>query len=391
MIQDRISFVEKHFGHLCDTMSSITRKCARLRDKGDELAKNLVNYTEAETMNPSIVRNVSEFASNISTIQDYRQAQVMRLETKVVQPLMNYGIKCKQTKNDLKAAFAAQDREQAQKKKLEQIRQKSPGDRNKLSLAETELQKASVEASRISKALQEQADKFEVEKLKDLKKIMTDFVNIEMAFHAKSLEIYTQCFNNIAAIDIDEDIEEFRSKLIPPNSAVRMTMVRSNSYSSLNSNGNSSGTVTPPVAGSPNTQNRSLQRQQSAPVQQQTTPTRSNIPSSPARSNTSQKVVSSPSTPSRSNSQPNAQQKKLIPVANGLSGKIEDDDDDDDDEDDEEEEDEEEDDEEEDDDDDEYDDETTEAQTERSEKPIPGVRQVKQFDPDAKTRFDSKR
>lgn len=43
---------------------------------GDELAKNFVDYTEAETMNPSIVRNVSEFASNISTIQDYRQAEV---------------------------------------------------------------------------------------------------------------------------------------------------------------------------------------------------------------------------------------------------------------------------------------------------------------------------
>jgi hypothetical protein len=52
---------------------------------------------------------------------------------------------------------------------LEQIRQKSPGDRNKLSIAETDLQKASVEASRISKALQEQTDKFEIEKLRDLK------------------------------------------------------------------------------------------------------------------------------------------------------------------------------------------------------------------------------
>lgn len=93
----------------------------------------------------------------------------MRLDSKVVQPLMNYGIKCKQTKNDLKAAFTAQEREQAQKKKLEQIRQKSPGDRNKLSIAETDLQKASVEASRISKALQEQTDKFEIEKLRDLK------------------------------------------------------------------------------------------------------------------------------------------------------------------------------------------------------------------------------
>lgn len=34
-----------------------------------------------------------------------------------------------------------------------------------------------------------------------------DFVNIEMTFHAKALEVYSQCFNNVAAIDIDEDIE----------------------------------------------------------------------------------------------------------------------------------------------------------------------------------------
>ena len=50
----------------------------------------------------------------------------------------------------------------------------------------------------------------------------------------------------------------------------------------------------------------------------------------------------------------------------------------------------EDDDDDEEDDDDEYDDETTEAPTERSEKPVPGVRQVRQYDPDAKTRFDSK-
>ena len=43
--------------------------------------------------------------------------------------------------------------------------------------------------------------------LLSLQKIMTDFVNVEMSFHAKALEVYTQCFNNIAAIDIDEDIE----------------------------------------------------------------------------------------------------------------------------------------------------------------------------------------
>lgn len=38
---------------------------------------------------------------------------------------------------------------------------------------------------------------------------MTDFVNIEMIYHAKALEMYTECFQNIKTFDIEEDIEVF--------------------------------------------------------------------------------------------------------------------------------------------------------------------------------------
>lgn len=40
-------------------------------------------------------------------------------------------------------------------------------------------------------------------------KILTDFVNIEMIYHAKALEMYTECFQNIKSFDIEEDIEVF--------------------------------------------------------------------------------------------------------------------------------------------------------------------------------------
>jgi hypothetical protein len=32
--QDRVAKVEKHYGNLCETLASITRKAARQRDKG---------------------------------------------------------------------------------------------------------------------------------------------------------------------------------------------------------------------------------------------------------------------------------------------------------------------------------------------------------------------
>ena len=96
-------------------------------------------------------------------------AQVTRLDSKVVQPLSSYGLKCKQTRNDLKSTFSAREREHKQKRRLESLRMKSPGDRSGISQAETELQKASVEASKTSKNLEQQMDKFELEKLKDMK------------------------------------------------------------------------------------------------------------------------------------------------------------------------------------------------------------------------------
>ncbi|XP_048752562.2 CBY1-interacting BAR domain-containing protein 1-like isoform X2 [Ostrea edulis] len=261
-IQERISQVERHFGQLCDDMASYTRKCARLRDKGDQIAKDLVDYTEAETSNPSMVRSLSEFASNLATVQDYRQAQVTRLESKVLTPLANYGLKCKHAKNDIKEGVKTQDLELNTRKKLDRLRQKSPADRAQLTMAETELQKASVKASAVTKNLEQLIDKFEEEKLKDLKRVLTDFVNIEMIYHAKALEMYTECFQNIKTFDVEEDIEEFRSKMQPSNSANRMNMVRSSSYTSLESADDQRITS-------------NIRRQQSAPSSRNVTPTKS--------------------------------------------------------------------------------------------------------------------
>ncbi|XP_061189719.1 CBY1-interacting BAR domain-containing protein 1-like [Saccostrea echinata] len=262
LIQERINLVERHFGQLCDDVASYTRKCARLRDKGDQIAKDLVDYTDAETHNPSMVRSLSEFASNLSSVQDYRQAQVTRLEAKVLTPLANYGLKCKQAKNDIKEGMKTQELEVTQRKKLDRLRQKAPANRAQLTMAETELQKASVKASAVTKSLEQLIDKFEEEKLKDLKKVLTDFVNIEMIYHAKALEMYTECFQNIKSFDLDEDIEEFRSKMQPSNSANRMNMVRSSSYTSLES----AEDRHPPS---------SIRRQQSAPASRNVTPTKS--------------------------------------------------------------------------------------------------------------------
>ncbi|CAG5115955.1 unnamed protein product, partial [Candidula unifasciata] len=242
VIQDRVTKIEQHLGQLCDIASSYTRKTARLRDKGDLLAKELIGISEVEKWNPTLSTGLAKFAETLSAVQDYREAEVKRLEGKIITPLVNYGLLCKQTKNDLKSAFAARDREVNQKKKLQTLQNKNPADRHKI--LEAELQRASLDASRASKALEQQIDKFEERKLQDLKKILREFVTIEMHFHAKALELYTQSFQTLDHIDPEADLEEFRRQL-RPEGTMRADIARSTSQASLDSRQNSTGNNTP--------------------------------------------------------------------------------------------------------------------------------------------------
>ena len=37
--------------------------------------------------------------------------------------------------------------------------------------------------------------------------ILLDFVNIELSYHAKALEMYTMCFQSLNTMDEEEDLE----------------------------------------------------------------------------------------------------------------------------------------------------------------------------------------
>ena len=211
--QDRVAKVEKHYGNLCETLASITRKAARQRDKGDLLAKQLVEYSNVEDISHSTKAGLHRCAENMSAIQDYREAEIKRLEAKVVRPMSDYGGICKSVKNGVKTELTNIKKEQKKIQDLEKVKSKTPGDQHQIQRAETEVRKANVDAEMGSKALEEQMILFEKNRLTDLKNSLADFINIEMIFHARALEYYARCFENIVLIDEDRDLQEFRRKL----------------------------------------------------------------------------------------------------------------------------------------------------------------------------------
>ncbi|ERE81306.1 protein FAM92A1-like protein [Cricetulus griseus] len=226
-LQSAVTNVEKHFGELCQIFAAYVRKTARLRDKADLLVNEINLYASTET--PNLKQGLKSFADEFAKLQDYRQAEVERLEAKVVEPLKAYGTIVKMKRDDLKATLTARNREAKQLSQLERTRQRNPSDRH----AETELQRATIDATRTSRHLEETIDNFEKQKIKDIKNIFSEFITIEMLFHGKALEVFTTAYQNIQKIDEDEDLEVFRNSLYLPDYPSRLDIVRANSKSPL--------------------------------------------------------------------------------------------------------------------------------------------------------------
>ncbi|XP_078543172.1 CBY1-interacting BAR domain-containing protein 1 [Lissotriton helveticus] len=232
-IQDAVTNVETHFGDLCQIFAAYVRKTARLRDKADLLVKEVHAFADTET--PSLKHGLKNFADELAKLQDYRQAEVERLEAKIVEPLKSYGAVIKLKREDLKVTLSARNREGRQLAQLERTRQRNPTNRQIISQAESELHRATMDAARTSRQLEETIDNFEKQKMKDIKKIFSEFVTIEMLFHGKALEVYTAAYQNIQNIDEEDDLQVFRSSLRQPEYQSRLDVVRANSRLSFDS------------------------------------------------------------------------------------------------------------------------------------------------------------
>ncbi|OCT84533.1 CBY1-interacting BAR domain-containing protein 2 [Xenopus laevis] len=206
-----VSNAEKYFGQFCSVLASYTRKTAKLRDKADELVKYLIDF--ANTENPELRTALKNMADELAKIQDYRHAQVERLETKVVNPMKSYGSLIKDKRAEIKKFNSVRNREIKELEKLEKLRHRAPSDRHIISQAESSVQKASVDAARTTHQLEETIDHFQMQKIKDIQKMFSDFLTVEMIFHARSLEVFTNAFQNLQECDLGKDIEDFRSKI----------------------------------------------------------------------------------------------------------------------------------------------------------------------------------
>uniref|UniRef100_A0A672JHI4 Family with sequence similarity 92 member B n=1 Tax=Salarias fasciatus TaxID=181472 RepID=A0A672JHI4_SALFA len=119
-----------HLGRLCVLLASYTRKTARLRDKADLLVVQLLHLSGCE--GPELQLALRSLAQDLAAVQDYRQAQVERLESRVVAPLKAYGDIVRSKRSDLKRFSSDLSREMKELQKLEKVRLRNPADRQSI-------------------------------------------------------------------------------------------------------------------------------------------------------------------------------------------------------------------------------------------------------------------
>ncbi|CAL1278696.1 unnamed protein product [Larinioides sclopetarius] len=165
------------------------------------------------------------FADLLIAIQEYRDAQIQRIDVKVVLEFANYNPICKRIKNDLTTCFEVRKKEIKKKNQLEKTRGKNSTNwqaiviseiflkkRNYLVLkAERDYSQAKREATQTVTDLSKKIDNFEHQKIEDIKHVFLELIKIEMVFHAKAIELYTTAYNTIKNIKVNEDLKEFQS------------------------------------------------------------------------------------------------------------------------------------------------------------------------------------
>uniref|UniRef100_A0A8C7U1Z5 CBY1 interacting BAR domain containing 2 n=1 Tax=Oncorhynchus mykiss TaxID=8022 RepID=A0A8C7U1Z5_ONCMY len=204
-----VSHAEKHLGQFCSLLASYTRKTGKLRDQADMLVRQLNDFSNTD--DPELRTCLKNLGEDMAMVQDYRQPEVReRLEIKVVTPLKAYGDIVENKRVSLHTWKRTHCRFHTVI-----IRQNTDSSLTHTRIipllfgfqAEENAQKATNNAHRSTRQLEETISDFQRQKLEDIKRIFTDFITVEMVFHAKALEVYTHTFQNLDSMDIDKDLE----------------------------------------------------------------------------------------------------------------------------------------------------------------------------------------
>ncbi|CAH8865319.1 unnamed protein product [Trichobilharzia szidati] len=219
----------------------------------------MLDYSLKEKISRTTSEALHKVSEYLATVEDYRHTEVDRIVGKVVNPLAAYGEEIKHVRSNLKIESAARKKEIANMRKLERS-STAEASRERRPKAEIQLHNAMIDATKSANNLERCVLEFEGRRLKGLKKIITDFIQIEMLWHAKALETYSLAYNAIQSLHEEADLIDFRGTLLRSGSDLTLlknaNLLTSQQSIAAGSNGGAGGDTGSLMSSSTMPQNR---------------------------------------------------------------------------------------------------------------------------------------
>uniref|UniRef100_A0A0K8VG54 Protein FAM92A1 n=1 Tax=Bactrocera latifrons TaxID=174628 RepID=A0A0K8VG54_BACLA len=204
IMNERINLTEKHLLEICGSFAACTRKIAKCRNAFDDLAHKVQNFAEEEKINYSLSDGLNSITTSLTVQADYMDLLVHRL---IVNELSQFENLCKTTRDNLRAATIARDKEVLKQQQLMEIKSKFTANNT---AADSELLKAKLEVNRSNKEIDEIINTFEKRKLSEIRSLLTDFILISLKYHTKTLEVLSASYYDVSNIDENGDFNEFQ-------------------------------------------------------------------------------------------------------------------------------------------------------------------------------------
>ncbi|GAU87493.1 hypothetical protein RvY_00327 [Ramazzottius varieornatus] len=212
----RAEKTQENFGNFCHLFSTYSRIVAQARDRGDVLSTDLKKYAEEQQSSPTSKQSYDDFASLLYTMQSQEEARVRRLESKVVAGFSKYSYICYSFLDHIKKAMAVREREHKKAEDFARNQNRFIGNINLKHHKQEKVQTAVHDSKRAQELLKRESDKFEGQKNEDLRRILMNFAEVELVFHAQALELYTSAYNLCKTMGSNADIAHFRKSIAVP-------------------------------------------------------------------------------------------------------------------------------------------------------------------------------
>lgn len=163
----------------------------------DKLAQLLKKMSENEKHNLKAIEAYDKMVIGFTHVADSKDEAVVSIMEKIVQDLSQYQSICGNSREEIKNQLALRDKEFSKRKHLENNQKRN----------ENDFMISNIQISKILKEILSISGQFEMQKNNDFKEIFSTFILIQLKYHASCLETFTELYNNVGEIDVDQDSE----------------------------------------------------------------------------------------------------------------------------------------------------------------------------------------